>query len=146
MERKKLTNIIGLVVLAAFVVAVVITGAVRHARKLAESQQALKVANEVASGFATKDAKVVIRWANGQYADPWKGQIVLLANEKTGVQLASKGPDGELGTPDDIKSQIFVPKVETPKPKKLAPPEPHKIGLLERIRRHWTKANPDAQK
>lgn len=109
-RKRRFSNTIGFVVFAIFVMAILIVGAVRAIKSRGDLEAARKTANEVASAFAEDDVAVIDKWSRGEYVDPWQNQPVLVSNGKAGVQVASKGPDGKLGTDDDVLSDLLPVK------------------------------------
>jgi len=133
MKRKRRTsNLIGLVVLAAFVVAIIVAqsiGAIKEKAKIKDTKVTL---NEVADGFAHSDQDVMMKWAKGDYQDAWGNQVVIGENSDD-VWFASKGTDGELGTEDDVVSEVFA---YVPEKVDLTPivVEPEKKSLMEKAK------------
>lgn len=145
MQRKRrMSNIIGIAVFATFVTAILIAGAVRMVQNRGHVQEARNLTNEVAAAFADNDVQVIDKWSRGQYVDPWQNQLVLLSSGPAGVQMVSKGPDGNLDTGDDIISDLFVPKLEKiqDRPKEVPPA---KKGIFDRMKSFFKKKDsPDA--
>jgi hypothetical protein len=123
--KKRWTNIFGVVVMLVFVMAILVTGAVKWTKTKAQVNEAIQEVNYVADSFA--EGKGIDAWAKGAVVDPWDNGYILLKNDPDGVQMLSKGPDGEEGTEDDITSEVFVPPVPEP-------PEPKKKSLMEKAK------------
>lgn len=106
-RRRYISNVIGalaLLVLLA-IVGVVWVGNWMERRELAH--QTKKLLKEVGDGFYKNDRDVITKWAKGEYKDVWGNQIVLDATEDGKYHFTSKGPDGEIGTADDIKGEVY---------------------------------------
>ena len=116
MDRKrKYTNLIGLVVLSVFVIAILGVQASKWVAKNAERSSTAKQLNQVAAGFADNNREIILKWGTGGYSDSWGGPLILESkDDEEGYRLLSKGPDGELGTEDDVSSRVHKP---TPKKK-----------------------------
>lgn len=126
-RSKRMTNLIGLSVLGMFVIAIVLVqgiGAIKNKAKINDTRGVLNLLGE---GFATHNNLIVKKWAEGGYQDAWGGPLLVDGDANT-VVFDSKGPDGELGTEDDVCGETFIyeplavdltPIVKPPKKKSL---------------------------
>lgn len=116
MSKRFLSNIIGLVVVAIFVTYLIVHGAIinaAHAKKVNETKA---VMGEIGAAFSVHNKQGVMKWARGEPRDAWGNMVLLDSATKSAGQLRSKGPDGVVGTKDDIlgeKFAIYPPKVES---------------------------------
>ena len=115
MSSIKKSNLIGLVTLIVFVVALLCHTIYKG---VVERQIINETENEVfnvASSFAKNEKDPIMSWAKGEMLDHWGNSFVLSKSSYAdGVQITSKGPDGTLGTEDDIKSEIVAIKPRHP--------------------------------
>ena len=120
-RKRKATNIIGLVCLGGFVLVIVFVSGTKKLEENKKVRATKSALDHVAEDFV-KNREVVMQWAKGEYSDIWGNNFILTTNKGGGVQMLSKGPDGDLGTKDDIESRIFyprkIPSVVKPKPQK----------------------------
>ena len=105
-KSRRATNILGLICLVAFVVAILIKGGSSYFHQQKEVEDAKIALEDVATGFADGDREVVMSWARGERVDPWGNQLVLQTSGDD-LQMISKGADGQAGTEDDLTSMVF---------------------------------------
>ena len=132
-RRRRRSNAIGLVVLVGFVIAMVCYGTYRAAQNAAQREEAQKLVNSLAYDISQNNSEPVMKWAKGEVVDPWENQVILVESSRDGVQVASKGVDGQLHTEDDVVSEVYVP------PRKIIskPPEKKK-GMMSKLKSFFT--------
>ncbi len=109
-RKRRYTNIAGLAVLGFFVIVVACVSISRWSDNRNEIASTEALLNDVAEGFAKNDREIIKQWGRGGYSDSWGGPIVLLKSDRAeGYSFISKGPDGEMGTEDDISSRVHKP-------------------------------------
>jgi hypothetical protein len=132
-RSRRRSNIIGLVVLVGFVIAMVCYGTYRTVQKAQKQEKAKIIVDQMAYEFAQNDLKPLEKWAKGEVVDPWENQVILIESSREGVRFASKGEDGELNTEDDVVSVVHFP------PKKVIPKPPEeKKGVVSRVKSFFT--------
>jgi hypothetical protein len=154
---RKYTSLAGLAVLGVFVIVMICVGGSEWLSSRSEVKSTEKMLNTVAEGFANNDRETVLQWAEGGYSDSWGNQFILQHKDgEEGYRMLSKGPDGELGTDDDLSSRVHKPTIKKrvqdvltirPKPdeeEKAEPtvePKPHTPSTLDRakgwLRKKW---------
>lgn len=130
-RRRRRSNAIGVATLALFVIAIICYVTGKGIQTAAHKKKARESVNALAYDFTQGKSESVMKWARGEVVDPWGHQVVLVESSSDGVQIASKGPDGELGTEDDVQSDVYCP------PKKIVPPEKKK-GMVSRLKSFFT--------
>lgn len=109
--RKKYTNMAGVAVLGFFVIAMICVSGSKWLSSRSEVRETEKQLNRVAEGFANNDREIILQWASGEHPDLWGNQFVP-KSVKGGYRFVSKGPDGELGTEDDIVGRVYKPTIK----------------------------------
>ncbi len=105
LTKQRVTNAIGVSVLIFFV-GVIVISRIQQITMISKTQASLDgVANQVANN----NQAILMAWASGKMKDSWGHDFVLVSNTEF-VQFASKGPDGILGSKDDIQSRSFPKK------------------------------------
>jgi len=106
MSPQKRSNMIGLVALGVFFIAIVCYVTYGNMQERQAIQDTVAQVNNMAVNFANHTDAPIQEWAQGKIVDPWEGQLILTkSSSKDGVQVVSKGPDGDLNTEDDIRSE-----------------------------------------
>lgn len=108
---KRKDNLLGLCALAILVLLIVGQQANKYFKLLNAIDNTKKVISTLGNHFISNDKVQINQWAKGEVLDDWGNQIILHRSHQTAVVLVSKGPDGILGTPDDI-SESFVKPVQ----------------------------------
>lgn len=101
---RKWMNIGSISLFLIFMIFVATYKTVEHKRMVFNAEA---TATEIAHGIADGNSEVILTWALGEHIDPWGNAFVLITNDHdSGVMVASRGPDKEWGTDDDIHSHI----------------------------------------
>lgn len=110
-RNRKVTNIIGLVALAIFVMFIVATKVAKSVAERKNKEETEESLLHVCNGFKANDKAIIHSWACGAYQDAWDNDLILIDSaSSTGLTVfASKGPDGELNTDDDIRHAVLRP-------------------------------------
>jgi hypothetical protein len=118
---------------------------VEHKRRVFNAEA---TATEIAHGVAEGDSEVTLAWASGKYIDPWGNAFVLITNDHdSGVMIASRGPDREWGTKDDIQShicdvtypdRIFI-KLSEPKKKLTERVKEKSSGVIDKVKELFSR-------
>jgi len=105
-RNKKITNIIGVIVLGTIIVGVTIQRSVQYFQDQNDREVTKRMADDLAHSLINDSSNaVVMEWARGEYLDAWDNQFIIdYNNRKKGVCVRSRGPDGESHTEDDILS------------------------------------------
>ena len=128
---KKSTNIAAIVAFVIFLLVILAVKGVGWMNLRAQMSETQEQATEVAEGFASGNQELVTAWSNGECVDPWDNQFVLVSNSHdAGVAMASRGPDGEWGTEDDIESDI----VAATRPNRIFVKKTEKKGKLDVVK------------
>lgn len=126
-RKRKMSSLIGVAVLGVFVIIIVVVQSTKALKDRAKVKETEVVLNEIGEGFAHLNQEIITTWAKGEYQDAWGNHLILVGDSGT-VMFISKGPDGELGTKDDMRGEIFIyetpevdltPIVKVPKKKSL---------------------------
>lgn len=149
-KGRKYTSLAGLVVFGVFVIVMLCVGGSQWLTGRGEIKDTENMLNHVAKSFANNDRETVLQWAQGGYSDSWGNQFILESkDDEDGYRMLSKGPDGELGTADDVSSRVYKPTVKKlvqdvltikPKPKEDSTVEtkPHAPSTFEKAK-GWLK-------
>lgn len=110
-RKRRISNYIGFFALTVIVGGVLVLNGINWVQKSSKISSTKKTLAELCKGFTKNDKAVIGKWARGEYVDSWNNHIVLEAADRTNskVVFVSKGPDGQLGTPDDIRSEECKP-------------------------------------
>lgn len=103
--KRAISNIVGVIALTLVLCLIFVT-VMEQKAKLAETQRGL---DELAKAVADRNELRLMDWARGSERDFWENTFVLAKNSDE-VQFLSKGPDGKLGTKDDLRSKAFPRK------------------------------------
>jgi hypothetical protein len=99
-------------------------------KDICKTQELVKT---VAEGLIVSDPKVMDAWSKGEYKDSWGHVLIICAHDPEKVfQVASRGPDGELGTADDIVSEMKT-RAKRPVAAPVAKPEPKPASLKDKV-------------
>lgn len=136
---KKSTNFYAILAFALFLMVVLVVKGIEWANQRIAIQETQVQATDIARGFGAGDQEVINTWAHGDYVDPWENQFVLVSNShESGVAMASRGPDGEWGTEDDIESDVVA--ATRPKRNSFKPKEKGKLEVVkEKASGAWGK-------
>lgn len=133
-KRRRRSNAIGLVVMVAFVIAIVCGYTYQKMQDSARIMEAQATVDNLAHDFAKGNSDKVMEWARGEVVDPWENQVVLVESDSKAVQFVSKGADGKKDTEDDVVGEVHHP------PKKVIPrPAKEKKGVMTRIKSFFKK-------
>lgn len=108
-KKRRISNYIGVGVLVALLATIGIYKGVEWVKSRNKVSQTEKTLQKLCKGFAKNDKAVIAEWAAGTVKDAWDNQIVLHSDDRTKIVFVSKGPDGVLDTPDDIRSEETRP-------------------------------------
>lgn len=130
--KQKFSNLLGLALLSFFVMVIMTMGAIRWA-SLDEVRGKLDL---LALKVSHLDHDALMNWAAGNEKDCWGNTFVLETNYEN-VQFRSKGPDGVLGTKDDILGKLCLKdRPKYTKPVEVVEKEPEKSLLSKAYQKY----------
>lgn len=130
--KQKFSTMLGLMMLSFFVVLILTMGAIRWA-SFDEVRNQLDV---LATKVSHLDHAALMNWAAGNEKDCWGNTFVLETNYEN-VQFRSKGPDGVLGTKDDILGKLCLKdRPKYTKPVEVVEKEPEKSLLSKAYQKY----------
>jgi len=104
-EKRKFSSKLGLVVVVGFFLLIVVVKGGIWAKHRGDIRITNKVLYDTCEGIAFGNKYLLQKWAGGEFVDAWGNQILLESDDGKTVVCVSKGPDGMLGTPDDIRME-----------------------------------------
>lgn len=113
-QKKKLTpqqwiNRVGIVLLGMFLIVIGLIQLEQWGEQQAKIKETNKILHVLVESFAHNDHEIINSWAAGKIQDAWQGPMILSSIDNK-ISFTSKGPDGELDTNDDLKSEVFPVK------------------------------------
>ncbi len=134
------TNLLGIVVMCVILVIITCVGI----QRMVARRETTFLVNSAAISFAMNDKDYMLKWARGEVKDQWGNSLVINSNGDE-IQLRSKGPDGILGTKDDVISDLMyrqpIPIEPLPQREPVKEPKPleEQPSLKDRAIRVWDK-------
>jgi hypothetical protein len=108
-KRKKDANIVGLFVLAVFVMAISFTKGIEFLQNKKNVEATKNTLNDLGIAFSQDNPDSMRTWSIGECQDSWGSDIILNSKDKV-ISFSSKGPDKELGTVDDLIGDSYALK------------------------------------
>lgn len=101
-RKRRISNNIGFFAFIVVLTFIVISLLMRSSHEKTLQKETKKTMADLANGFSKNNRELISLWASGNVVDSWGHQIVIDYDDGSEIKLSSKGPDGLLGTSDDI--------------------------------------------